>query len=70
MVFSLLKNTSRQRFHKKRITLLGCPKLDAVNYAEKLAEMFLHNSIKSITVIRMTVPSCGGLPIAVKMRWK
>lgn len=53
-------------FMKNRITLIGCPKLDGVNYAEKLAEIFRHNDIKSITVIRMTVPCCGGLPFAVK----
>lgn len=49
-----------------KITLIGCPKLDSVDYAEKLAQIFAHNAIKSITVIRMTVPCCGGLPFAVK----
>lgn len=53
-------------FIKNRITLIGCPKLDGVNYAEKLAQIFKHNDIKSITVTRMTVPCCGGLPFAVK----
>ena len=53
-------------FMKNRVTLIGCPKLDAVNYAEKLAEIFRHNNIRSITVTRMTVPCCGGLPFAVK----
>ena len=53
-------------FMKNRITLIGCPKLDAVNYAEKLSQIFQHNNIKSITVTRMTVPCCGGLPFAVK----
>ena len=53
-------------FMRNRVTLIACPKLDAVNYAEKLKEIFLHNSIKSITVTRMTVPCCGGLPFAVK----
>ena len=53
-------------FMKNRITLIGCPKLDGVNYAEKLAEIFRYNDIKSITVTRMTVPCCGGLPFAVK----
>lgn len=53
-------------FMKNRVTLIGCPKLDAVNYAEKLAEIFRNNDIKSITVTRMTVPCCGGLPFAVK----
>lgn len=53
-------------FMKNRITLIGCPKLDGANYAEKLAQIFQHNDIKSITVTRMTVPCCGGLPFAVK----
>lgn len=53
-------------FMTNRVTLIGCPKLDAVNYAEKLAQIFLNNNIKSITVTRMTVPCCGGLPFAVK----
>ena len=53
-------------FMKNRITLIGCPKLDGVNYAEKLAQIFQYNNIKSITVTRMTVPCCGGLPFAVK----
>lgn len=53
-------------FMKNRITLIGCPKLDGVNYAEKLAQIFRYNNIQSITVTRMTVPCCGGLPFAVK----
>lgn len=53
-------------FMKNRITLIGCPKLDGVNYAEKLAQIFEYNDIRSITVTRMTVPCCGGLPFAVK----
>ena len=53
-------------FMRNRITLIGCPKLDTVNYAEKLAEIFRLNNIRSITVTRMTVPCCGGLPFAVK----
>ena len=55
-----------QAFMKNRVTLIACPKLDSVNYAEKLAEIFRHNNIRSITVTRMTVPCCGGLPFAVK----
>lgn len=55
-----------QAFMKNRVTLIGCPKLDSINYAEKLAEIFRHNNIRSITVTRMTVPCCGGLPFAVK----
>ena len=53
-------------FIRGRVTLVGCPKLDGVNYAEKLARIFAENEIKSITVTRMTVPCCGGLPFAVK----
>ena len=53
-------------FMRNRITLIGCPKLDGVNYAEKMADIFRHNDIRSITVTRMTVPCCGGLPFAVK----
>ena len=53
-------------FMQNRVTLIGCPKLDGVNYAEKLAQIFECNNIKSITVTRMTVPCCGGLPFAVK----
>ena len=53
-------------FMKDKVTLIGCPKLDAVDYAEKLTEIFKYNNIRSITVTRMTVPCCGGLPFAVK----
>ena len=53
-------------FMRNRITLIGCPKLDAVNYAEKLSQIFQNNNIRSITVTRMTVPCCGGLPFAVR----
>ena len=53
-------------FIKNRITLIGCPKLDNENYASKLCEIFRLNSIRSVTVVRMTVPCCGGLPYAVK----
>ena len=53
-------------FMRGKVTLIGCPKLDAVNYAEKLTQIFQYNNIKSITVTRMTVPCCGGLPYAVK----
>jgi len=53
-------------FMQGKVTLIGCPKLDAVNYAEKLTEIFKHNNIRSVTVTRMTVPCCGGLSYAVK----
>lgn len=53
-------------FMKNRVTLIGCPKLDAVDYSQKLAEIIRHNDIASITVTRMEVPCCGGIEFAVK----
>ena len=53
-------------FMKNKITLIGCPKLDSIDYAEKLAEILQYNEIKSVTVLRMEVPCCGGLSHAVK----
>ena len=53
-------------FMQDKVTLIGCPKLDGVDYAQKLAQIFANNDIRSITVTRMTVPCCGGLPFAVK----
>ena len=53
-------------FMAGKATLIGCPKLDGVNYADKLTELFTYNNIRSITVVRMQVPCCGGLPFAVK----
>ena len=53
-------------FMKDKVTLIGCPKLDMVDYSEKLTEVFKYNNIRSITVTRMTVPCCGGLSHAVK----
>lgn len=53
-------------FMKGRITLIGCPKLDSVDYSEKLMEIIKNNDIKSITVLRMEVPCCGGLEAAVR----
>lgn len=53
-------------FIQGRVTLIGCPKLDQSDYAEKLAEIFAANDIKSVTVARMQVPCCGGLEQAVK----
>ena len=55
-----------QDFIKGHITLVGCPKLDAVDYAVKLAEILRSNDIHSITVVRMEVPCCGGIEYAVK----
>ena len=55
-----------ERFLKGRIVLVGCPKLDAVDYAEKLTAILAQNDIKSVTVVRMEVPCCGGIEHAVK----
>ena len=52
-------------FIKDKVTLIGCPKLDEGDYAEKLALIFSTNSIRSVTVVRMEVPCCGGLDGAV-----
>lgn len=58
---------THQDFIKDRITIIGCPKLDDIEYyTEKLTEIFQRNSIKSITVVRMEVPCCGALFQAVK----
>ena len=55
-----------QDFIKGHITLVGCPKLDNVDYSEKLAEIIKNNDIQSVTVVRMEVPCCGGLEMAAK----
>ena len=53
-------------FMQGKITLIGCPKLDSVDYSEKLSVIFGENDIQSITLTRMEVPCCGGLEMAVK----
>ena len=53
-------------FIKNRVTLIGCPKLDMEDYSKKLTEIIANNNIKSVTLVRMTVPCCGGLENAVK----
>ena len=55
-----------QEFMKGKITLVGCPKLDSVDYSEKLTRIFHDNDIQTITVVRMEVPCCGGLVAATK----
>lgn len=55
-----------QTFIRNKITLIGCPKLDSVDYTEKLREIIKNNEIKSVTVVRMEVPCCGGIENAVK----
>ncbi len=58
------------RFHEDfirgKVTLVGCPKLDGVDYSEKLTQIIRNNDIQSVTVVRMEVPCCGGLEFAVK----
>lgn len=49
-----------------RITLIGCPKLDAVDYTEKLTAILSNNTIQSVTIVRMEVPCCGGLQRAAE----
>jgi len=58
------------KFIKNRITLIGCPKLDEGEYADKLTEIFKHNDIMSITVVRMVVPCCGGIVNSVSTALK
>lgn len=53
-------------FIRNHITLIGCPKLDEVDYTEKLTAILENNNIKSVTVVRMEVPCCGGIENAVK----
>lgn len=53
-------------FIKSRVTLIGCPKLDDVQYADKLTQIIANNEIKSVTIVRMEVPCCGGLEYAAK----
>ena len=48
------------------VTLIGCPKLDNVDYSEKLTEILARNDIRSVHVVRMEVPCCGGLEMAVR----
>ncbi|MBQ1448598.1 MAG: 4Fe-4S binding protein [Coriobacteriales bacterium] len=55
-----------ERFMHGHVTLIGCPKLDGVDYSDKLTEIIRDNDIKSVTVVRMQVPCCGGIERAVK----
>ena len=54
-----------QDFMKGKITLMGCPKLDSIDYTEKLTEIIRQNTRKNVTVVRMEVPCCGGIEQAV-----
>lgn len=53
-------------FMKGKVTLIGCPKLDAVDYSAKLTEILKFNDIQGVTLLRMEVPCCGGLEAAAK----
>lgn len=53
-------------FMAGKVTLIGCQKLDSVDYSEKLRSIIQNNDIKSVTVLRMEVPCCGGLEAAAK----
>lgn len=55
-----------EKFIRGHVTLVGCPKLDSVDYSEKLTEILMRNDVKSVTVVRMEVPCCGGIELAVK----
>ena len=55
-----------EEFMKGKVTIVGCPKLDAVDYTEKLTEIIAGNDIKSVTIVRMEVPCCGGLQRAAE----
>lgn len=59
-----------QDFIRNHVVLVGCTKLDDIDYSEKLARIFMRNDIKSITVARMEVPCCAGMERAVKMAVK
>lgn len=59
-----------EKFIKGRITLVGCPKLDNVDYAGKLTEIIKNNDIRDVTIVRMEVPCCGGLESASKIALK
>ena len=56
-----------EKFIRGRITLVGCPKLDNIDYSEKLTEIIRNNDIREVTIVRMEVPCCGGLENAAKL---
>lgn len=55
-----------EEFIRGKVTLIGCPKLDSVDYTEKLTEIIRNNDIKNVTIVRMEVPCCGGIEAATK----
>ena len=56
----------REEFMRGKVTIIGCPKLDDVDYTEKLTEIIRNNDIRSVTIVRMEVPCCGGLQRAAQ----
>ena len=59
-----------EKFMKGHVTLIGCPKLDSVDYSRKLTEIIRNNDVKSVAIVRMEVPCCGGLENTVKTALK
>ena len=55
-----------EKFMRGKVTIIGCPKLDDVDYSSKLTEIIKNNDIKSVTIVRMEVPCCGGLQRAAE----
>ncbi|MGN1346744.1 MAG: ATP-binding protein [Eubacteriales bacterium] len=55
-----------EEFMRNHITLIGCPKLDEVDYTDKLTQILMNNDIRSLTIVRMEVPCCGGIENAAK----
>ena len=55
-----------EEFMRSKVTIIGCPKLDAVDYTDKLTQIIRDNDIKSVTIVRMEVPCCGGLQRAAE----
>ena len=62
----LIAASYHQDFIRNKLTLIGCPKLDQVDYSEKLTAIIQGNDIQSVTIVRMEVPCCGGLEMAAK----
>ena len=57
-------------FIKNKTVLIGCPKLDAIDYTAKLTDIIANNNVKSVTIVRMEVPCCSGLEIAAQTALK
>ncbi len=55
-----------EEFMRGKVTVIGCPKLDDIDYSEKLTEIISNNDIREVTIVRMEVPCCGGLEAAAK----